>query len=130
MTFDISKLKLSTKGLVAFLLGIGSLLQVPAIETPVFAAAKSHPHFAAALGALTGLIALLHNPKVEKLLGIQTDTTSDTVKVGEVSHTVTTTSSVPVAMDAIAVKPSVPASVLLPDVTVTTEAAPVVKETV
>jgi hypothetical protein len=110
LTFDASKVKLSTKGVVAFLLGVGSLLEVPAVSTPVFAAAKSHPHFAVALGVLTGLVALLHNPKVEQLLGVQTDTVTTTV--GAASRTVTT--QVPVAVNAIPAVPSTPASELLP----------------
>jgi len=70
MTFDLSKLKFSTKGLIGFLLGLGSLLQVPQVSAPVFAFIKLHPHYAAAFGALTGIITLLHNPQVEAALGI------------------------------------------------------------
>lgn len=111
MTLDITKMRLSTKGLVAFLIGLGSLLQIPAIETPLLAAAKQHPHVATILAALTGVAAVLHNPKVEKLLGIQT--TTDTLTVGDVSAM--TSVAKPVAIDAIAAVPSVPASELLPN---------------
>ena len=78
MTFDLSKLKFSTKGLIAFLLGLGSLLQVPQVSAPVFAFAKLHPHFAAALGLVIGIIGLLHNPTVDQILGINQTTTVDT----------------------------------------------------
>jgi hypothetical protein len=70
MTFDISKLKFSTKGCVGFLLGIGSLLQIPQVSAPVFAFIKLHPHYATAFAMLTGVITLLHNPQVEAVLGI------------------------------------------------------------
>lgn len=137
MTLDITKMRLSTKGLVAFLIGLGSLLQIPAIETPLLAAAKQHPHVATILAALTSIAAVLHNPKVEKLLGIQTSTT--TTAVGEVVQSVTTQTPVVVqgtgervdayatflpesglspsglpVVNAIAAVPSVPASDLLP----------------
>jgi hypothetical protein len=70
VTLDLSKLKFSTKSLVGFLLGIGSLLQIPQISTPVFAFLKAHPHYSAAFAVLTGVITLLHNPQVEAVLGI------------------------------------------------------------
>src|ERR1039458_7450989 len=70
MTLDLSKLKFSTKGLVTALFTIGWILQIPAVSTPVFAFIKLHPHYAAAFGALTGIITLLHNPQVEAALGI------------------------------------------------------------
>ena len=70
MTFDLSKLKFSTKSLVAALVAIGSLLQIPPVSAIVFAFIKLHPHYAAAFGVLTGIITLLHNPQVEAALGI------------------------------------------------------------
>jgi hypothetical protein len=86
MTFDVSKLKISTKTLVALVFGIGSLLQIPQVSAPVFALAKSHPHFATVLAVLTGLLTLLHNPQVETVLGInQVSVTKD----GTVTTTVT-----------------------------------------
>ena len=70
MTFDLSKLKFSTKGLITALLALGSLLQIPAIYMPVTAFVKLHPHWATAFAVLTGVITLLHNPQVEAALGI------------------------------------------------------------
>ena len=90
MTFDLSKLKFSTKGLIAFLLGLGSLLQVPQVSAPVFAFAKLHPHFAAALGLVIGIIGLLHNPTVDQILGINQTTTVNTTD-NTASKTVSTT---------------------------------------
>ena len=70
MTINLSKLKFSTKGLISFLLGLGTLLEIPAVSTPVFAFVKLHPHYATAFAVLTGVITLLHNPQVEAALGI------------------------------------------------------------
>ena len=70
MTLDLSKLKFSTKSLIGFLLSIGTLLEIPQVSAPVFAFVKLHPHYAAALGMLTGVVTLLHNPVVDNLLGI------------------------------------------------------------
>ena len=90
MTFDLSKLKFSTKGLIAFLLGLGSLLQVPQVSAPVFAFAKLHPHFASVLGVLTLVVTLLHNPTVDQILGINQTTTVNTTD-NTASKTVSTT---------------------------------------
>lgn len=70
MSLDFSKLKFSTKSLIGFLFSIGSLLQIPQVSAPVFAFVKLHPHYASAFAALTGIIALLHNPQVQAALGI------------------------------------------------------------
>lgn len=94
MTFDFSKLKFSTKSLIAFLLGLGSLLQIPQVEAPVFAFAKLHPHFASVLGILVGVIGLLHNPTVERLLGIKETVSTETVAIGEISQTKTTAQTI------------------------------------
>jgi hypothetical protein len=88
MTLDFSKLKLSTKGLIAFLLGLGSLLQIPAVGNVVLAAAKTHPHFAVALTVLTGVVTLLHNPQVDAFFGI---TQTQTVNASDGSSTATST---------------------------------------
>lgn len=70
MTLDFSKLKFSTKSLVAFVMGLAGLLQVPAIGNPVMAFGQHHPHIAVIIGAITGVATLLHNPTVEAFLGI------------------------------------------------------------
>lgn len=78
MTLDFNKLKVSTKGLIAFLIGLGSLLQVPQVSAPVFALAKSHPHFASVIAVITAVATLLHNPQVEAFFGMkQTATKPD-----------------------------------------------------
>lgn len=79
MTFDLSKLKISTKSLIAFVLGLGSLMQIPAVSGPVIAFATQHPHVSAALGVLTGIIALLHQPAVQQILGYETTTEKATL---------------------------------------------------
>jgi hypothetical protein len=81
MTIDLSRLKVSTKSIVAFLLGLGSLLQIPAVSAPVFAFAKLHPHVSAALGVITGIVGLLHNPEVEGILGIKQTVTTESVVI-------------------------------------------------
>jgi len=86
MTIDFSKHKLSTKNLIAAVLTLAGLLQVPAIGNPVMAFGQHHPHVAVILAALTGLATLLHNPTVEALLHIQ----QTTEQAGDVSLTKTT----------------------------------------
>lgn len=85
VTFNFSKLKFSTKGLIAFLLGLGTLLQVPQINTYVMYFVDHHPHFATIIAALTAVIGLLHNPTVEAFLGIN----QTTQQVGDASLTST-----------------------------------------
>jgi hypothetical protein len=101
MIFDVSKLKVSTKSLIAFLIGLGSLLEVPQIGVPVTAFAAHHTHFAIAFGVLTGVITLLHNPAVDRILGISTTTASTTLAIGEVSKTDTTSTTVTPVTDAV-----------------------------
>lgn len=85
MTFDVSKLKISTKSLIAFVLALGSLLQIPQVGDTVFAFAKYHPHFAAVLAVVTAVVGLLHNPQIESILGIkQTVQQEQTAVDGEV----------------------------------------------
>lgn len=74
MTFDFSKLKISTKALIGFLLSLGSFLQIPAVSAPVFAFVKTHPHWASALAVLTGVVGLLHNPQVEAFFNYKATT--------------------------------------------------------
>ena len=83
MTLDLSKTKFSTKSLVAFVMGLAGLLQVPAIGNPVMAFGQHHPHIAVIIGAITGIATLLHNPTVEAFLDIN----QTTKQVGDVSLT-------------------------------------------
>jgi len=79
MTFDFSSLKFSTKSLIAFLLGLGSLMQIPQVSAPVMAFGQHHPHVAVIIAMLTGIITLLHNPQVEKLLGMNPAAVADAI---------------------------------------------------
>jgi len=94
MAFYVSKLKISTKSLIAFLIGLGSLMQVPAIENPVMAFAAHHPHVATIIAALTAIIGLLHNPTVDAILGIKQTVTSQTFTLGDVSKTDTVSTTI------------------------------------
>jgi hypothetical protein len=60
------------KAAIAAILAFGGLLQVPQFSAVVFHLANLHPHIATIVGALTTLAALLANPQVQKILGIQT----------------------------------------------------------
>jgi len=71
VALDLSKLKISTQSLVAFLITLGGLLQIPQVSAFVLGLAAKHPHIAVAVGVITGIAALLHNPQVEQALGIK-----------------------------------------------------------
>lgn len=71
MTIDTSKLQVSTKGLIAVTATAGTLFQIPAVHDFLIAQAHNHPHVLGALGTLTGIFALLHNPEVAAALGIK-----------------------------------------------------------
>ena len=94
MSLDFTKLKISTKSLIAFLIGLGSLMQVPQISGPVIAFAAHHPHVATIVAALTAIIGLLHNPTVDAILGIKQTVASQTLTVGAVSKTDTVSTTI------------------------------------
>lgn len=71
MTIDTSKLRISTKGLVGFIVTAGTLFQIPEVHDFLIAAAHNHPHILGILGSVTGVCALLHNPEVQDALGIK-----------------------------------------------------------
>ena len=79
MQIDTSKLKVSTKSLVSALLGFGAVMQIPAVSAYVLTITKDHPHLAAALTAVLGVVALLHNPQVVEALGIKQTVTTEQV---------------------------------------------------
>ena len=71
MQVDTSKLRVSTKRLVALLLAAGSLFQVPEVHDQLIAMAHGHPHIIGWIGAATGIAMLLHRPEVQDALGIK-----------------------------------------------------------
>jgi hypothetical protein len=71
VTIDTSKLRISTKGLVGFIVSAGTLFQIPEVHDFLISAAHNHPHILGILGSLTGVAALLHNPQVQDALGIK-----------------------------------------------------------
>jgi hypothetical protein len=81
VTFDFSRLKISTKTIITLLIGFGSLMQIPQIAEPVFAFGKLHPHIASIVGVLTAIAGLLHNPSVQHALGIETTVSVTSVEV-------------------------------------------------
>src|ERR1017187_10546665 len=103
MTLNLSQLKFSTKSLIGFLLGIGSLLQIPQVSAPVFAFVKLHPHYAAAFAVLTGVITLLHNPAVEAVLGINIP--AQQLKINVPAQQVQVPENVPSTPESIATTP-------------------------
>lgn len=89
MTFDLSKLKISTKSIIAFLIGLGGLLQIPQVSAPVFEFMHLHPHWASVFAVLTGIITILHVPQVQAAFGYTaTQTAPDgSTKTVEVTQT-------------------------------------------
>lgn len=71
MIIDTAKLKVSTKSMVAAVLAAGSVLQVGVVHDYVLSIAGAHPHVVAAIGTITGIYGLLHNPEVQDALGIK-----------------------------------------------------------
>ena len=71
MTIDTSKLRFSTKSLVAVVTTFGGLMQIPQVGNTVMALAKGHPHITAAVAMVMSAAMLLHNPQVEAILGIK-----------------------------------------------------------
>lgn len=83
MIIDTAKLKVSTKSMVAAVLALGSVLQIGVVHDYVLTLAQTHPHMVAAVGTITGIYGLLHNPEVQDALGIKR-----TVEVKETTETV------------------------------------------
>lgn len=77
----LKNIKLSTKSIVSALLGFGAAMQVPAVSTFVYAQTASHPRIASAITVLMGVVALLHNPQVQTVLGIEQTVTVETKTV-------------------------------------------------
>lgn len=71
MILDTSKLKVSTKGIIAFLTAAGALFQIPQVHDFLIAQAHDHPHILGILGTVTAITGLLHNPEVAQALGIK-----------------------------------------------------------
>ena len=83
MVIDTAKLKISTKTMLALLLGFGSVMQIPVVNEFVAAITSRHRNIAAVVTTLMGIYALLHNPEVQDALGIKT-----TVQVTKTSEEV------------------------------------------
>ena len=73
MVIDTAKLKVSTKSMVAALLAFGGLMQVPAVSQLVLKITANHPTIASVVTALLGIYTVLHDPRVQDALGIETD---------------------------------------------------------
>ena len=93
----VSPAKLSAigKGFFSLLLTAVALFQIPAVAQAVEPLAKLHPHIAITCGLLTTIGALLSNPQVQNVLGIEKKTINQT-PVG----TVTTMEKTTVETDA------------------------------
>ena len=84
MVIDTSKLKVSTKGMVALFMMFGGLMQIPTVSQMVLAIAAQHKNLAAIVTALMGIYTALHNPEVQDALGIK-----HTVETKETTEEVT-----------------------------------------
>lgn len=83
MEIDTAKLKISTKTMLAFVIGFGSLMQVPAVSNFVAAHTLQHKNLTSLVGTIMGIYALLHNPEVQEAFGIK-----KTVQLTETSEEV------------------------------------------
>jgi len=59
------------KGAIGTIMGLGALLQIPAVSAPIMQFGHYHPHIASVIGTITLLTTLLANPQVQKVLNIQ-----------------------------------------------------------
>lgn len=64
-------MKLSTQSIVGGFFALGAILQVPSIDAMVLGSATKHPHIAAIVTAIVGIATALHNPQVQKALGLE-----------------------------------------------------------
>jgi len=71
MRFDTSKLRVSTKTLMSLVAGAGALMQIPQINAIVTSFLVHYPRLGPAVGAVTTIMALWHNPEVRSALGIK-----------------------------------------------------------
>jgi hypothetical protein len=71
MVIDTAKLKVSTQAMVASVLTLGGLLQIPEVHDVVLSLTHDHPHIVTILATFTGVYGLLHNPEVQDALGIK-----------------------------------------------------------
>lgn len=71
MTIDTSKIKLSTKSVAGIVAVAGSLWQVQQVHDTVLKFVQAHPHWSGLIGVVGTLWALLHNPQVQEILGIE-----------------------------------------------------------
>jgi hypothetical protein len=71
MVIDTSKLKISTKGLVALFVAFGGFMQIPAVNQFVLSLTTHHKRAAAVVTAIGGIYAVLHDPQVQDALGIK-----------------------------------------------------------
>lgn len=70
MVIDTSKLKISTKGLVAGFIAFGGFMQIPAVNQFVLSITAEHKHVVSVLTALAGIYTVLHDPQVQDALGM------------------------------------------------------------
>lgn len=70
--FDTADLKISTKRIATVLAGVGALVQVPAVKDELVRLVNTHPHYATIAATTVSLWTLIHNPQVQKALGLDT----------------------------------------------------------
>lgn len=81
MELITGKAKASTKALLALFMALPFLMQIDAVKNFVTPLLLAHPKISTAVGSLTSIALLLHNPQVQRVLGITTVETSTTVEV-------------------------------------------------
>jgi hypothetical protein len=67
---NLSQLKSFTKILVGILVTFAGLMQVQEVRDFILPLVTAHPRIASIVSALIGMAALVHNPKVQHLLGL------------------------------------------------------------
>lgn len=71
MKATVDNLRESTKWLLGLIVSFGAFMQIPQVNNYVTPLLNSHPRIAPIVFAITGIAALLHQPQIERFLGIQ-----------------------------------------------------------
>lgn len=66
-------MKISTRAIIGSLIAAGAVLQDPTVANMSIALAVTHPHVAALVAVIVAIGGVLHDPKIERALGVDAD---------------------------------------------------------
>lgn len=67
----VQRLSAATKYLVGLVITGAGLVQIPAVKNAIIPLMANHPHFSTLIGALVTIGALIANPQVQAIIGIE-----------------------------------------------------------